>query len=84
MCEKFWKKGLWRDHNHRGVSPIVVVDKDGGYRFCIDFRTLNKITTPLAYPLSLIDDILALFRKATCFCFFLFLSQSSLLAGSSG
>ena len=45
--------------------PIVVVDKkDGGYRFCVDCRALNN---PLAYPLPLIDDILALLDKATCF-----------------
>ena len=48
--------------------PIVVVDKkDGGHRFCVDFRALNNITKPLAYPLPLIDDILALLGKATCF-----------------
>ena len=48
--------------------PIVVVDKkDRGHRFCVDFRALNNITKPLAYPLPLIDDILALLGKATCF-----------------
>ena len=41
--------------------------KDGGYRFCVDFRALNKISKPFAYPLPLIDDILALLGKAICF-----------------
>ena len=48
--------------------PIVVVDKkDGEHRFCVDFTALNNITKPLAYSLPLIDDILALLGKATCF-----------------
>ena len=48
--------------------PIVVVEKkDGGHRFCVDFRKLNSITRPLAVPLPLIDDILALLGEASCF-----------------
>ena len=48
--------------------PIVMVDKkDGGHRFCVDFRALNNITKPLAYPLPLIDDILALMGRTTYF-----------------
>ena len=48
--------------------PIVVGSKkDGGHRFCVDFRALNKITRPLAYPLPLIDDILPLLGKFTYF-----------------
>ena len=38
-----------------------------GDRFCVDFRALNKITRPLAYPLLLIDDILSLLGKSTFF-----------------
>ena len=38
-----------------------------GHLFCVDFRALNNITKPLAYILPLIDDILALLDKATCF-----------------
>ena len=48
--------------------PIVIVEKkDGGHRFCVDFRQLNAITKPLAVPLPLIDDILALLGKSKCF-----------------
>jgi len=54
--------------------PIVIVDKKKNTldankqdklekRFCVDFRQLNKITKPIAYPLPLIDDILALLGK---------------------
>lgn len=46
---------------------IVVVDKkDGGQRFCVDFRELSNIFKPLAATLPLID-ILALLGKAKYF-----------------
>ena len=56
----------------RSVSPwsfpiVIVSKKDGGHRFCVDFRALNNITKPLAYPLPLIYDILALLGKSTYF-----------------
>ena len=44
--------------------PIVVVKKDGGHTFCVDFRMLNIITRPIAVPLPLIDDILVLLSKS--------------------
>ena len=48
--------------------PVVIVEKkDGGHRFCMDFRQLNAITKPLVVPLPLIDDILALLGKSKCF-----------------
>ena len=56
----------------RSVSPwsfpiVIVSKKDWGHRFCVDFRALNNITKPLAYPLPFIDDILALLGKSTYF-----------------
>ena len=48
--------------------PIVTVEKkDGGHRFCVDFRKLNAITKPMAVLLPLIDDILALLGGSACF-----------------
>lgn len=45
---------------------MVLGNKDGGHRFCVDFRALNKIK-PLDYLLPLTDDILDLSGKAICF-----------------
>lgn len=46
---------------------VVVNKKEGGNRFCVDFRKLNAISKPLVVPLPLIDDILALLEKAKFF-----------------
>ena len=46
---------------------MIVKKKNGSQRFCMDFHQLNVVAKPLAVPLPLIDDILALLDKATCF-----------------
>lgn len=49
-------------------SPIVVVGKkDGGNRFCVDYRKLNGVITHNSYPLPNIDDMLTRLGKAKYF-----------------
>jgi signal transduction histidine kinase len=38
---------------------LVVKKPDVSWRPCVDYRCLNKMTTPNTYPLSVIDDLLA-------------------------
>ena len=45
-------------------APVIVKKSDGSYRFCIDFRDLNKKTKKDAYPIPSIDAILDKLRKA--------------------
>lgn len=50
------------------ASPIVLVGKkDGGVRFCCDFRALNSVTDTWYFPLPHIDDLLAEMSQARYF-----------------
>lgn len=45
-------------------SPVVLArKKNGEYRFCVDFRAINKITRKDAYPLPRVEESLQILRN---------------------
>jgi len=46
---------------------VLVAKKDGGNRFCVDYRKLNSLTMMNTIPLPRIDDSLDLLAKTAYF-----------------
>jgi hypothetical protein len=53
------------NENNELITQRVVV----GYRMCINFRKVNKVTKKDHYPLPFIDEMLERLSKKTHFCF---------------
>ena len=68
LVQEMLSQGVIEQSKSPWASPVVLVSKkDGGLRFCIDYRQLNRVTKLDEFPLPRIDDTLDLLAGAKFF-----------------
>ncbi|MBW0552737.1 hypothetical protein O181_092452 [Austropuccinia psidii MF-1] len=58
---------IWPSSSSTGAPVLFVKNKDGGLRFCVDYRKLNAVTRKNKYPVPHMNQLLTVFNGSSIF-----------------
>lgn len=61
------QSGIIRPSSSPFSSSVLLVKKDGTFRFCVEFRQLNALTAKTKYPVPVIEELLDELTHASWF-----------------